>query len=118
MATVVTNARGGKIRIVAISQTKRVESFPDIPAITEFLPGGDQPQGWYGVFGPLNMPRPIVNRINEDMHKVLADRETRAKIDEANFVAVGGSADQFVEMIKNLQDVYGRVVRNAGIKPE
>ncbi len=118
MATVVTNARGGKIRIVAISQTKRVESFPDIPAITEFLPGGDQPQGWYGVFGPLNMPRPIVNRINEDMHKVLADRETRAKIDEANFVAVGGSADQFVEMIKNLQDVYGKVVRNAGIKPE
>lgn len=118
MATVVANARGGKLKILAISQTRRQENYPDIPAIVEFLPGGDQPQGWYGVFGPPNLPRPIVNRINEDMHRVLADRDIKAKIDEANFVAVGGNADQFVEMIRNLSEVYGRVVRNAGIKPE
>ncbi len=118
MATVISNARSGKIKIVAVSQSKRLEGFPDIPAIVEFLPGGEQPQGWYGVFAPPNLPRPIVNRINEDMHRVLADRETRGKIDDANFLAVGGSADQFVEMVKNLQDVYSRTIRAAGIKPE
>ena len=118
MATVISNARSGKIKIVAVSQGKRQEAFPDIPAIVEFLPGGEQPQGWYGVFGPLNLPRPLVTRINEDMHRVLADRETRAKIDEANFLTVGGSADQFVELVKNLHEVYGRTVRAAGIKPE
>ncbi|MFM9969937.1 MAG: Bug family tripartite tricarboxylate transporter substrate binding protein [Burkholderiales bacterium] len=118
MATVIANARGGKIKIVAISQTKRQETYPDVPAVVEFLPGGDQPQGWYGVFGPLNLPRPIVNRINEDMHKVLADKETKAKIDEANFVTVGGSADQFVQQVQNLQEVYSRTIRAAGIKGE
>jgi tripartite-type tricarboxylate transporter receptor subunit TctC len=118
MATVVANARGGKIKIVAISQPKRVEAFPDIPAVVEFLPGGDQPQGWYGVFGPPGLPRPITNRINEEMHKVLADRETKAKIDEANFVTVGGSADQFLEQVKNLHEVYARTIKAAGIKGE
>lgn len=118
MATVVANARSGKMKILAISQPRRVENFPDIPAIVEALPGGDQPQGWYGIFGPLNMPRAIVNRINEDTNKVLADKEIRAKIDEANFAVVGGNADQAMEAVKTLTDAYARTVKNAGIKPE
>ncbi len=61
---------------------------------------------WYGVFGPPNLPRPIVSRLNEDLQRVLADSEIRAKIDEAQFVIVGGSADQFVETIKNTTDIF------------
>ncbi len=118
LATVSSNARGGKIKIIGVVQNRRLDRLPDVPAIREVLPGFDHPQSWYGVFGPPNLPRPIVSRLNEDLQRVLADSEIRAKIDDAQFVIVGGSADQFVETIKNTTDIFAKVVRSAGIKPE
>ena len=101
-----------------MTQGRRYEGLPDIPSVVEALPGGEQPQGWYGFFGPPGLPRPILARLNGDIQKVLADKETRAKIDEASFTAVGGSPEQFAQQVKTTFDDYARAIRNAGIKPE
>ena len=87
-------------------------------SVVEALPGGDMPQGWYGFFGPARLPRPIVARLNGDILKILADRETRAKIEESTFAVLGGTPEDFAEMVRNSLDVYAKIVQAAGVKAE
>ena len=64
LSTALANARGGKVKVIAMTHGKRYEAMPEIPSVVEALPGGDMPQGWYGIFGPAKLPRPLVLRVN------------------------------------------------------
>ena len=64
--------KDGKVRALGVSSDKRVAQFPNVPAIGEFVPGYEF-TAWVGCFAPKGTPLPIVNRLNAELKKALAD---------------------------------------------
>jgi tripartite-type tricarboxylate transporter receptor subunit TctC len=113
-----TNARSGKIKVLATLHAKRVEGLPDVPAVGEALPGSDMPPGWYGFFGPARLPRPIVDRINAEVNKALRSPETRTKLQEMTFAITEGSPEEFAALVRSSMATYAKIVRATGVKFE
>ena len=84
VATVLPQARAGKVKIIAVMQPTRFEGLPDVPAANEGLPGFDVPVSWYAFFGPPGLPRAIVNRWNAEIAKVLELPDIRARMNESS----------------------------------
>jgi tripartite-type tricarboxylate transporter receptor subunit TctC len=75
-----TQVRGGKLRALAVTTPQRVAALPDIPAVAEALPGYEV-VGWYGVIGPAGMPAPIVERLHQELMRVLAQPDVRERLE-------------------------------------
>ena len=118
LATALANTRSGKVKVLAMTHGRRYEGMPEIPSIVEALPGGDMPQGWYGFFGPARLPRPIVARLNGEILRLLGDRDMKARIEEATFSVMGGTPEEFGELVRQSLDVYAKVVQATGVKGE
>jgi tripartite-type tricarboxylate transporter receptor subunit TctC len=107
-----------RLKGIAISSLKRSSIVPDIPTIDESgLPGFDS-WNWFGVFGPANLPRPIVDRLNAEMNRILADAAVRERFHGLGFEVTGGSPAEFVAVVASESQRWSRVIREANVKPE
>ena len=79
LATADTLIRSGKLKVIAINNATRSPSLPGVATITEQLPGYETPPGWMAYFGPANLPRPIVQRLNTELVKALNQPDVKAK---------------------------------------
>jgi tripartite-type tricarboxylate transporter receptor subunit TctC len=113
-----TNARSGKIKVLATLHATRFEGLPDVPAVAEAVPGSDMPPGWYGFFGPARLPRPIVERLNAEVNKALASPEVRAKLQQATFTIMEGTPQQFAALVRDSMATYANIVKATGIRFE
>ena len=84
--------RGGKLRPLGVAAARRSAGAPDIPAIAETLPGYDA-AAWYGLMGPAGLPKPIVERLNQEMQAVLADPTVLATLRTAGVDIEAGSPE-------------------------
>lgn len=109
---------GGKLKLLAYLEDKRSQFRPEVPPITDFLPGYQKISTWMGFFGPAALPRPIVARLNSEIVKVLANAELRGRLGEFGYSAIGNTPEQAAQTIRNDVEVIGRIVKAAGIKPE
>lgn len=117
--TILPHARAGRLRAIGVIETKRARGTPDIPALGETVPGYGLPDTWFGVLGPANMPRPLVDRLNAAIRQATSDPDLRARLEKAGFeMSAAMSADEFATSIRNDAEVYRRIVTTAGIKPE
>ena len=109
--------RAGKLNALAVTSAKRQEVLPDVPALSEFLPGFEA-NGWYGVGVPKATPTEIVNRLNREINAALADPQMRRRLDELGCAVFAGSPAEFGQFIAAETVKWGEVVRAAGIKPD
>ena len=109
---------GGKVRVLAIADSRRYPGLPDIPALTETFPGFQRPPTWIALYGPAGMPPPLVRRINGSAQKSLDSAEVRAFFNKVNALIIGGSADEFAATMKADWDITERLVKKLGIQPE
>ncbi len=112
------HAREGKVTALGVSGEKRSFAFPDVPTIAEAgVPGYAAPT-WSGLIAPAGVPRPIVDKLNAAMNKVLKGEvfTNRAKIigDDLG----GGTPEDFAALIKSELKKWGDVTKRAGIKLE
>jgi len=108
----------GKIRIVAVSQDKRYERMPNVPAVAELLPGYAIPPGWFGYFGPANMPPSIVKRLSDALIRGAQVPEVKKKLEEVGVTIVTKGPEQYTEFIRQNFAVAARVMKTAGVQPE
>jgi tripartite-type tricarboxylate transporter receptor subunit TctC len=108
----------GKVKVLAVAEPTRYSGLPDIPTVAEGVPGFDKPSTWFGFFGPAGMPRPIVQRLNADIVKTVNSPDLRGKLDESGFSIVGSSPEEFAANMKKGFEVYGKIVKLVGLKPE
>jgi tripartite-type tricarboxylate transporter receptor subunit TctC len=114
-------AKGGKVRALATTGTRRSIFAPDLPTISEA--GVDiAVNTWIGMMGPSGLPREIIMRLNAEYKKVLADKALVEKfVMGQGFEPTppsGGSPEEFASFIRADQEAYARAIRIVGIKPE
>ena len=109
--------RTGRVRGIAVTTAKRLEVFPDLPAIGEFVQGYEA-SAWYGVGAPKGTPRPIVEKLNREINAALADTRMKAKFDDLGCVLIGNSPEAFGNLIAEETEKWGRVVKFAGLRAD
>jgi tripartite-type tricarboxylate transporter receptor subunit TctC len=108
----------GKLRIIAINNTTRYGRTPDIPTVTEGVPGYAPPPGWNAWFGPAGLPRPIVTRLNTELNKAVMAPDLKDKIDALGFIPVTSTPEELADNVKKGLEIAGRIIKGAGIEPE
>jgi tripartite-type tricarboxylate transporter receptor subunit TctC len=108
----------GKLRIVAMNNTKRYGRTPDIPTIGEVVPGYVPPPGWNAWFGPAGIARPIVQRLNGEINKAVTAPDLRDKIDALGFIPTPSTPEELAAEVKKSLERTAQIVKAAGIQPE
>lgn len=115
--TALTQVRANRLRAVAVTGLKRVDPIKDVPAVAEALPGFESSQ-WWGMFAPPGTPVEIVARLNAEVARMLGDSEVKVRFANEGAEAVGGSPRDFAAYMKSDYEKWGKVVKDAGIRPE
>jgi tripartite-type tricarboxylate transporter receptor subunit TctC len=112
------NYKAGKIRVLALSESRRAPSMPDVPTIAESGYPNFNVQVWIAVMGPANMPPAIVNRLNSEFVKVLAEPAISNRLLELGTVVRGSSPAEAAQTLRADAEMWGASARKAGLKPE
>jgi tripartite-type tricarboxylate transporter receptor subunit TctC len=109
--------RAGQLRLLAVTTASRLEALPDIPSLSEFLPGYDATD-WKGMFAPKNTPPEIIDKLNKEINAGLADPKLRARFAELSSPVLPGSRTDFGKLIADDTEKWAKVVKFAGIKAD
>jgi tripartite-type tricarboxylate transporter receptor subunit TctC len=117
-STALVQVKGGRVRPIATAAPKRgIAAFPDLPAVQETLVDFYF-EGWHGIMGPPNMPRDLVQRVNRELGATVRSPEVAKPVIAQGFEVVATSPEAFAERVKNEFTRFGKVLNEAGIKPE
>ena len=109
-------AQAGKLRALGITSAKRVAGMPDIPTIAEQGLPGFEVEGWYGVLGPKNMPKPLVARIHAELIRIMKEPEMQKTLVNMGSTAIGSSPEEFRKFLVTDLDKWSKVVKASGAK--
>ncbi len=113
----IPHIKAGKLRALAVTPAKRLEVFPDVPSVGEFLPGYEA-TGFAGIGVPKGTPAEIINLLNKELNAGLADAKIKARIEELGGTVIGGSPAEFGTIIAEATEKWAKVIKFAGIKAE
>jgi tripartite-type tricarboxylate transporter receptor subunit TctC len=108
--------RAGKLRALAATTATRSPVLPDIPTVSEFVPGYEF-SFWTGIGAPRNTPIEIVDKLNQEINAALADPNMQTRLAELGSTALPGSPGDFGKLIAEETEKWGKVVKFADIKP-
>jgi tripartite-type tricarboxylate transporter receptor subunit TctC len=109
--------RTGKLRALAVTIERRLDSLPDIPAVAEFVPGYEA-SSWFGVGAPRNTPIEIIDKLNREIDAGVADPKMKARLADLDGIALTGSPSDFGRLIVEETKKWGKVVKFAGVKAD
>ena len=115
IASLVPNLKAGRIRPLGVTSDKRTAQYPDVPAIAEAIPGYEF-TAWVGCFVPKGTPRPIVDRLNEELRKALADPGVASKLTAQTLDPMHVTPEQFAARLNSDYEKYAKVVKISGAK--
>jgi tripartite-type tricarboxylate transporter receptor subunit TctC len=104
-----------KIVALAVMEPKRMPDLPDVPAISETIPGFDMAP-WVGIILPAGAPKPIVDRLTKEILAVMKDPEAVKIFTDQQLVVMTLPGEQFTALIKKDSDKWEKVVKSANIK--
>ena len=117
MAIAVAHIRAGKLRALATTGATRSDALPDVPIVSEFVPGFETSY-WIGLGAPKNTPVEIIGKLNREINAALTDPDMKSRFADLGGSVVGGSTDDFAKLVSDETDKWGKVVRAAHIKAE
>jgi tripartite-type tricarboxylate transporter receptor subunit TctC len=109
--------RAGKLRALAVTTSMRSAALPDIPTVSDFVPGYEA-SSFYGIGAPRNTPAEVVALLNREINAALADPKMKARLGDLGGTALPGSPADFGKLIAEETEKWGKVIRAANIKPE
>jgi tripartite-type tricarboxylate transporter receptor subunit TctC len=117
LITVLPHIKSGKLKAIGFTQTSRYPGLPQVPTFAETLPGFEM-NSWLGFLAPAKLPAPISKRLQTELVKALRDPEVSGKLDAMGLMVVANSAEEFAEQVRKELDQRGKLIQQAGIKPE
>jgi tripartite-type tricarboxylate transporter receptor subunit TctC len=114
--SVISYARQGRLRGIAVSGAKRSSAAPDMPTIAESGVPGYEVTTWYGVSAPAKTPRPIVDKLHSEIVRALKSPEFSARLKDQGADTIGNTPEQATVYIQNEINKWAKVIQAAGIK--
>jgi tripartite-type tricarboxylate transporter receptor subunit TctC len=110
--------RGGKLRPLAVTFATRSDAVPDVPTVSEFVPGYDAGD-WYGIGAPKGTPAEIVDRLSQEINAVLADLAMKARMADLGMsVQISRTSAEYGAFIVDETEKWSKVVKFSGAKPD
>ena len=108
--------QAGKLRPIAVTTAKRFPLLPDYPTIAESGYPGFEALAWNGVMVPAGTPKPIIARLNAEMNAILKQPDVVEKMHASGFDLIGGTPEDFGNLIKRETDTWSPVIKKLGLK--
>src|SRR5262245_29124906 len=118
ISAAMSNVKGGKLRALAVSTAKRNPTLPEVPTTAEAGVKGAESPLWFGVWAPANTPAAVINKVNADVRRALRDQGVRDKLVNLGNDTLDMSPREFSDFVDSEMDVYAKVLKAAGIKPQ
>ena len=112
---VLPSVASGKLRALASTGARR--SIGELPAIAEALPGYEVVQ-WYGILAPADTPREIIERLQKEIARAIADPKVAQTLTNLGLQPVSNTPDEFRALIRAEMEKWGKVIKAANIKPD
>ena len=117
--SVLPHLKTGKLRALGVIQDKRMRSAPDIPTVSETIPGFAVPPLWIGILGPAGLPKAVSERLNQALRQAMRAPEVRQALEDRGYDMVAEvGVDEFLASIKSDVEVIRKIVTTARIQPE
>ena len=116
--TMAANARAGKVKALATSGKKRSPVTPDVPTLDEAGVPGYESGIWLGLMAPAKTPRPVLEKVNAEVNKIIRSEETRAAWLKQGTFAMGMSIDEFDKFLREEIVKWAKVVKVSGAKTD
>jgi tripartite-type tricarboxylate transporter receptor subunit TctC len=108
--------RAGKLRALAVTGLKRSPVLPDIPTIAEAAIPGYNITSWFGLYAPAGTPHLIVERLNKEANRTLADKKFRQRLMDQGIEPAGGTSAQFAAFMQAESAKWGKIVKDSGAR--
>jgi tripartite-type tricarboxylate transporter receptor subunit TctC len=115
IASLVPNLNAKRVRPLGVTSDKRTTQYPKVPAIAETIPGYEF-TAWVGSFVPKGTPKPVVDKLNAEIRKALADPGVASKLTAQTLDPMPMTPEQFASRLKSDYDKYEKVVKISGAK--
>jgi tripartite-type tricarboxylate transporter receptor subunit TctC len=107
----------GTVRALAVTTARRASFLPDVPSVSETVPGYDT-EVWWGLLGPAGMPADLVAKLSHDFVAALNTDEVKQRLTKLGASPIGSSPQEFDAKIHADYDKWGPIIKAAGIKAE
>ncbi|HEY2533817.1 MAG TPA: tripartite tricarboxylate transporter substrate binding protein [Xanthobacteraceae bacterium] len=109
--------RAGQIKMLGVGSPKRMPPVPDVPTVSESGLPGYQATAWFGLFGPAGMPQDIVMKLDQQVIRIFADPEFRARfLDPQMFESMAGPPAEFAAYIEAERAKWAKVIHDDNIR--
>ena len=115
--TAMSVLRNGRVRALAVTSAQRSAALPDLPALSEFIPGYEV-VGWQGILAPAGTPRPIVEKLSAVLGRSMRTADVRAKLVSMGADPIGSTPEEFAAFRKSEFTRLSALVVKAGIKSD
>ena len=115
MPSSIAYIRAGTLRALAVTSTMRSQELPDVPVVSEFVPGYEA-SNWYGVAVPKITSVEIVMKLNQEINAALADPKMKARLSDLGGIVLPGSPSDFERLIADETEKWAQVVKFSGAK--
>jgi tripartite-type tricarboxylate transporter receptor subunit TctC len=117
LPTSIEYIRAGKLRGLAVTSTERSHLLPDVPTVSDYVPGYEA-SAWYGLGVPTGTPTDVIDRLNKATNAVLADPKTQARFADLGATLLAGSPADFGKLVADETEKWAKVVKFSGAKPD
>jgi tripartite-type tricarboxylate transporter receptor subunit TctC len=119
VAAVSANVKGGKLRAIAVTGERRSQVLPDVPTLAEQGFPGFSAYAWWGIFAPAGTPKPVVDRLDAELVKILNSPDLRKQLTETLGMDLAASSPEALERFL-LGEIgrWGKVVRDNNVRAD
>jgi tripartite-type tricarboxylate transporter receptor subunit TctC len=114
LITAMPHVKSGRLRLLGVGGERRIGAFPDVPAITELLPGF-RCETWMALVAPPGTPDAIAQKLSAEVHKAVQEPDFRRFITELQAEPVGNTPREMAAVIRQETERWSRVIRDAHI---
>ena len=111
-------AKAGKLKVLAVMSPERAAVLPGVPTVAESGFPGFEASVWYGFVAPARLPQPVRAMLHDAIQKAIASPEVRDQLAAAGGAPLPGPTAQFGKLLESEAERYGKLIRDANIKPD
>jgi tripartite-type tricarboxylate transporter receptor subunit TctC len=112
-----SHIKSGRLKVLAVTDSQRSAALPDTPTMGESVPGYEF-NNWYGIMAPAGTPRPLIDLLNAEVHRILALPDVRERFSGLGADPTPSTPEKFAAVMKTDAEKWGRIIKQAGVRAE